>query len=507
MQRGPVVNARWFAGIPIAALLGIGPLGAADLPLKKTIVVAQAWSWTGLYGGFHTGLGLGMAEFSNPYSDFGTIIYGNNVPSPAALIGGQVGYNYQVGRWVTGIEADASWLSSDGTNTCFAVSGLFLSSTCRVQSDFLGTVTARVGLAAGPQGQTLFYGKGGAAFMHQDIHVVRNAGVAGPGLANLTNQPLFSSGVDLGTDTMRVGWTAGVGVEQAVTPAWSLKFEYDYQRFSGRDAVTPETSNLVSLGPPDAPFATFQVVPARTTSIQQDFHTFKVGVNYRIGGNSSAIWEQPGVLPAYPIKAAPVITAWSPGWEFAAGPRYWYNIGRSRLDVGVTATNPDPADTNISRLTYESMHTQNGELFGRINSPYRVFAKGFVGGGHVTSGNMHDEDWPLFLGSDGFGQYSNTNSPSVTGTTKYATIDLGYTWLRGPTFKSGVFVGYNYVYEKMNTFGCVELAGPLTCVPPRPTNVLNITESDTWNSLQIGAAAEFYLAQCNSARKRPICPT
>ena len=265
MQRGPVVNARWFAGIPIAALLGIGPLGAADLPLKKTIVVAQAWSWTGLYGGFHTGLGLGMAEFSNPYSDFGTIIYGNNVPSPAALIGGQVGYNYQVGRWVTGIEADASWLSSDGTNTCFAVSGLFLSSTCRVQSDFLGTVTARVGLAAGPQGQTLFYGKGGAAFMHQDIHVVRNAGVAGPGLANLTNQPLFSSGVDLGTDTMRVGWTAGVGVEQAVTPAWSLKFEYDYQRFSGRDAVTPETSNLVSLGPPDAPFATFQVVPARTT--------------------------------------------------------------------------------------------------------------------------------------------------------------------------------------------------------------------------------------------------
>jgi hypothetical protein len=83
-----------------------------------------------------------------------------------------------------------------------------------------------------------------------------------------------------------------------------------------------------------------------------------------------------------------------------------------------------------------------------------------------------------------------TRATSITGNTRYGTIDVGYAWLKGPAFKSGVFVGYNYFHEKMNTFGCVELAGPLTCIPPRPTSVLNITESDSWSSLRIGAGGE-----------------
>jgi hypothetical protein len=88
------------------------------------------------------------------------------------------------------------------------------------------------------------------------------------------------------------------------------------------DAVTPETSNLVSLAPREAPLAEFLPVTARSTSAQQDFHTFKVGVNYRIGSAPWATWEKPTVAPAYPVKAAPMSTGWTPGWEFEAGPRY-----------------------------------------------------------------------------------------------------------------------------------------------------------------------------------------
>jgi hypothetical protein len=119
---------------------------------------------------------------------------------------------------------------------------------------------------------------------------------------------------------------------------------------------------------------------------------------------------------------------------------------------------------------------------------------------------MHDEDWPLFLSSDGFGQYSNTNSPTLTGNTRYGTIDVGYALLRGPAFKSGVFVGYNYFHEKMNSFGCVELAGPLTCIPPRPTTVLNITESDSWSSLRIGAGGEIMIGPVRLSAEAAYLP-
>ena len=166
-----------------------------------------------------------------------------------ALIGGQLGYNYQVGRWLAGIEADASWLSSDGTNTCYAVSGLFLSSTCHVTPNFLGNLTARFGIAADPQGRTLFYGKGGLAVIHEDINITRNTGLPkdqGP-------TPIFPFGLEIGTTTKRTGWPVGAGVEQAVTPAWSWRFEYDYQHFGNFDALTPETSNLISFPPGQQP--------------------------------------------------------------------------------------------------------------------------------------------------------------------------------------------------------------------------------------------------------------
>jgi hypothetical protein len=44
----------------------------------------------------------------------------------------------------------------------------------------------------------------------------------------------------------------------------------------------------------------------------------------------------------------------------------------------VIATAPDPTDSNVSRLTYENVSTHNGECFGRIDSPYRIFVKALL---------------------------------------------------------------------------------------------------------------------------------
>ena len=97
-----------------------------DQPIFKGSIATAlpAWSWTGFYVGAHVGATAGTANFADP---FGASIFGDNVTTPGFLAGGQMGFNWQVpsSHLVLGIEADASWLASDGTNTCLAFSGLF----------------------------------------------------------------------------------------------------------------------------------------------------------------------------------------------------------------------------------------------------------------------------------------------------------------------------------------------------------------------------------------------
>ena len=76
---------------------------------------------------------------------------------------------------------------------------------------------------------------------------------------------------------------------------------------------------------------------------------------------------------------------------------------------------------------------------------------------------------------------------SVQGNIDYATLDLGYDFFRGPGYKLGAFVGYNFYRENKSAYGCTQIANPLSdCVPAIPSSVLVITEDDTWQSLRVG---------------------
>ena len=133
----------------------------------------KAWSWTGFYVGGQIGAARGTATFADP---FGASIFGDNVTTPGFLAGGQIGFNWQVpnSSFVLGVEADASWLTADGTNTCLAFSGLFVSATCHADPNAIGTLTARGGYAFGPSGRTLLYAKGGAAWIHENVDTNTN---------------------------------------------------------------------------------------------------------------------------------------------------------------------------------------------------------------------------------------------------------------------------------------------------------------------------------------------
>lgn len=458
---------------PLALMMAVGPLSAADIPVKTQQPLSPAWTWTGLYIGAHAGTMWGRTNFSDP---FGPSLFGDTVRTPGYLFGGQVGYNWQQGAspWVLGVEADISALDSDGTFTCFAYSGTFISADCRVRPRALGTLTGRIGYAAGSDRRTLLYAKGGAAWTRGAIDITSN------------NQLYSGQTIATAADRSQWGWTAGVGVERALTRAWSLNLEYDYLQF-GSGAVATPASLVVDVNGTTTPVA------GNVSSATQHIHLAKIGLNYRWGEDPLAGWN--GIAPsALPVKAPSQVAGMASGWETEVGTRYWFNSDRFQWDNA-------GANGNLvqSRLTYDDRTTHAGELFGRIDSLWGTFVKGFVGGGVTSGGHMNDEDW----GIESNLAYTNTRHARTDGHIGYATIDIGHSWLRGPDYKVGTFVGYNYFREKMGAFGCVQTASPnnpaAPCVPdPQvvPVSINGspiITERAAWRSLRLGVAGEYML--------------
>jgi opacity protein-like surface antigen len=442
-------------------LLGTGFAHAADMPNIFAPPPAVLWSWTGFYVGGHIGGGFGTSQFSDPA---GPSIYGDNVRSPQALGGVQAGFNWQVPNtnWVLGAEADISALSADGTNTCMASSGFFISANCRVRQNASGSLTGRLGYAVGSGGRTLLYGKAGIAGMQEQIDIATNAIIP----------PLATS-----FEGMRWGWTIGAGLEKALTPAWSIKAEYDYANFGGVNVATP--ASFLQVLPP---FNAYLSTPGSTTSASQGVQTFKLGLNLKLGEDINARWDPPA--SDYHLRGASDMP-YIQDLEIETGGRVWYSSGTFQKDLG-SATNQAQQDVLNSRLSYSSSAV-TAELFGRVDTASNFFAKGFVGGGNLVAGKMHDEDWLLFNNTV---PYSNTVSSSVTGQLGYATFDAGYALFHGPSSKVGGFIGYNYFHENKSAMGCNQIANVNSdCVPTIPSAVLGITEDDRWDSLRVGMNA------------------
>ena len=234
----------------------------SDLPIFKRPIAPPppAWFWTGFYGGVHVGAVAGTTNFTDP---FGSSIFGDNVTTPGFLAGGQIGYNWQLpnSNFVLGVEADASWLTSDGTNTCLAFSGLFVSANCRAQPNTMGDLTARLGWVYGYSNHSLLYVKGGAASVHNQIDIATNA-TPGFDLAALATNSSFT----------KVGWTVGVGAEHAITPAWTVKIEYDYIGLGGETVAIPP-----GLVQPVPGVNGYNFTPAGTTRVSQNFQQVNLG--------------------------------------------------------------------------------------------------------------------------------------------------------------------------------------------------------------------------------------
>ena len=172
------------------------------------VPVIYSYNWTGPYIGASAGA-VAWGHESWRYISNNAAVEG--LGFAGALVGGQVGYNVQVSKAVFGIEADYGWTNAHGGKSC--PNAFFF--TCEAEMDRLGTVTGRVGYAVG---RALFYGKGGVAFGDVTLQTKQNAGTPIPP----SNTPVNGSSETL------VGWTAGAGMEFALTNHVSAKAEYMY---------------------------------------------------------------------------------------------------------------------------------------------------------------------------------------------------------------------------------------------------------------------------------------
>lgn len=191
-----------------------------------------------------------------------------------------------------------------------------------------------------------------------------------------------------------------------------------------------------------------------------------------------------------PLRSTPII---APDWLFEVGARYWYSSATNRYDYYADATTAQ----RVSRLSYDGLSAHSGEAFFRLDSPYRVFLKGFAGTGKIVRGTMYDEDYPPAVVP-----YSKTQS-DVKGFLDYVSGDVGYTLFdgrrgqSGPAIRVGAFAGVHHWREKSPAYGCVQIGGGNVCDAGNeiPNSVLVISEESKWTALRLGGVVDFYLTR------------
>jgi outer membrane immunogenic protein len=241
------------------------PVATAAAPAGA--LAAAPLSWTGFYiGGFVGGswadnvIATEVAPPpAGPYNALGA--QARYDLGSSVIAGLTVGYNYQMGSIVAGVEAEGGYLRHAGSASFAGFPETFSSTKA---GDWYTVLAARFGFAAGP---ALLYGKVGGVMLSVTSKVVD--ATIGPG-----GSSVFASG-----SNSLITWAAGGGIEFALNNAWSLKGEYLYLGTDESYLVTGP-GNQVRVGAADI-FSWRHDVPG--------IHTAKIGLNYRFGSAPTVV--------------------------------------------------------------------------------------------------------------------------------------------------------------------------------------------------------------------------
>ena len=223
---------------------------AADLPARAPAtysrapaIIEAAYNWSGFYVGINGGGATSSIDWNaDPFPGFGGGDEGSH-KATGGTVGGQIGYRWQTGPVVFGVEAQGNWADFSGSNA----SSQFFGQTNQTKIDGLGLFTGQIGYA---WDRALLYVKGGAAVTDNKYTAIS------------TLPPLI--GIDTANET-RWGAAVGVGFEYAFAQNWSLGFEYNHL-FMGNNDVSSPTGFLI------------------TDHISENVDLFTARINYKFGG-------------------------------------------------------------------------------------------------------------------------------------------------------------------------------------------------------------------------------
>ncbi len=243
------------AGVTLAAATA----SAADLPARAApppvVAAAPIFTWSGFYVGVNAGWGWRDDDEESVIlggAAPGTLIFPDNGDG-GFVGGGQIGYNYQIGSFVVGVEADIQWADTDeGEDVRFVPAGApgtFIPGTFDNNlSDWFGTVRARVGVAFD---RVLIYGTGGLAYSDD------------------TTGWALGGGVEW---ALPVNWFGSSAVTFGLEGLW-LSFDDDDDDFDG----------FVGTFTPAAGGAPIPVVAPVGRDDENDFFVARAKLNFKFG--------------------------------------------------------------------------------------------------------------------------------------------------------------------------------------------------------------------------------
>jgi len=276
---GQIINTGWLGfvrldyrnGDRLESLSGIGGIRYQFMPeavaspvmpvrAPKALPPPQV-SWTGLYMGVYAGAAYGTA-------DMNLGIFDPDLHPSGIIAGGTLGYNYQIGPYVLGIEGAGGGANTTASAACGPLltgttsTPPFFQTTCHDDLSWIATVAGRIGYLWTPR--TLLFVKGGAAWADEKWSTTCNLGplngaLAGPLQACLNPAGALTQGFSM--SDVRVGGLLGYGAEFALNRNWSAKGEVDWIEFGRKNFVAADGTLF---------------------SARQDIFEVKVGVNYLV---------------------------------------------------------------------------------------------------------------------------------------------------------------------------------------------------------------------------------
>jgi outer membrane immunogenic protein len=272
------------AAVTAGAALGIGAAAAADLPArmysKAPAMASPVSDWIGFYLGINGGGAWGRTDTSlgavnDPVSGFydldnipGVNAAGTNrINTSGAVAGGQIGYVWQSGKAIVGIEAAFDWTNLKGART---------GSQAYFDNPAIFTINQN------PSADWLFTFLGRAGYDMGSWYPYLTAGVAvadlkyGFNYTDLTFAPGCACAAAF--SQTKAGFAGGAGVAWKLNHNWSLRGEYLYIAFDSLSG----TSGIVGSGGLDSGTASFSHSAKFTENVA------RVALDYRFGGPVAA---------------------------------------------------------------------------------------------------------------------------------------------------------------------------------------------------------------------------